>query len=133
VLGNERDLRRWLVVQSLADSQSYASQNLAAWHTLERIWRLYVRSPFERSDLIRTISHYRRGRIAVALAAESGDATLARAAERHARVLSRLGHAHASSAACGIRAALASQRGDLNETRSLLAARRAQRERPARY
>jgi hypothetical protein len=116
----ELDLRRWLIIQCLADCQSYAGCPYAAWHALESIWQKFLNSPFERTDFIRAASHYRRGRVAVNLAASGSEQRWVRSAERHAHALSRMPNPASEASACSIRAALAAQYGELRDARRLL-------------
>jgi hypothetical protein len=111
LIGSSFDLRRWLMDQSLADCLSYLGDDLGAWRVIDAGWHAYSHSLLSRAQYVRYAAHYRRGRVAVALAARNGDRKLVRIAMSDARTLAQLQRAEGDAAAHLIRGAIASQRG----------------------
>lgn len=115
------DLPMVVVTMSIADSHSYAGDHLEAWRSFDRSWNEYSRSLLARTQYLRLVSHYRRGRLALSLGAITRERAALRSAAMHARVLERMRWPIADVFAATLRAALAWQRGDSVQTQRTLA------------
>jgi hypothetical protein len=105
---------------SLADSYSYAGKHLEAWRSFDLIWDEYERSVLARSQYMKLVNHYRRGRLALSLGATRRDRSDLRIAATHARILERMRWPIADVFAAALRAALAWQQGNVAETQRML-------------
>ncbi len=114
------DMHAWLVAASLADCLSYMDDPAGAFESCERLWSHFRRSSLYQSQYLRVASHQRHARTALALALRLGDSALLSVAERHLEAIAKARRPITLSLPVAARAAIASQRGAMNQARSEL-------------
>ena len=113
-------LPRFLLRNRLMDCLRYRGENAKAWQLWEEGWRAFTRSVYSRVGLISIMMHHQRARCALAMAAESGEESFIRIAEREAEIVRRLDRPESRGLSSATLAAVALQRGRLELARARL-------------
>jgi hypothetical protein len=119
-LSGDMDMQLFGVILRTIDTALYARDGERAWSNYERLWPDYLRSGYDRSEWFSAFYRLRRARAALSLSSQRGDTRLHHVVEAEAKRLDRVGRPDFISLAEQLKAALAFQRGNLEEARRRL-------------
>jgi eukaryotic-like serine/threonine-protein kinase len=108
------------VMNRMTDAHLYSGRPSAAFEYLESRWPAFQASFLSRARLFRVNGQFLHGRVAIAAARETGDATLVKRARRAAQGLRAYARPDAAAYAHLIDAAVARVSGDVDQARARL-------------